>query len=75
MQLRTYLGLISYYRYIKNNTIIVVQLTNSLKGKIKKEKIVWNEECDRVFEQLNINAKLDIVQTKFLKQIYCAIGC
>lgn len=55
--------------------MIAVLLTNSLKGKIKKEKIVWNEECDRVFEELNVNAKLDIVHTKFFKEIYCAVGC
>ncbi|GFW72461.1 hypothetical protein TNCV_3796891 [Trichonephila clavipes] len=43
-QVRSFLGLVGYYsHYIPNYSTIASPLTDALKGKIKKEKITWDE--------------------------------
>ncbi|GFU44509.1 retrovirus-related Pol polyprotein from transposon 297 [Trichonephila clavipes] len=50
---RSFLGLVGYYsHYIPNNSTIASPLTDALKGKIKKEKITWDEKCGKAFEEL-----------------------
>ncbi|GFV61436.1 retrovirus-related Pol polyprotein from transposon 297 [Trichonephila clavipes] len=50
---RSFLGLVGYYsHYIPNYSTIASPLTDALKGKIKKEKITWDEKCGKAFEEL-----------------------
>ncbi|GFW99778.1 retrovirus-related Pol polyprotein from transposon 297 [Trichonephila clavipes] len=50
---RSFLGLVGYYsHYIPNYSTIASPLTGALKGKIKKEKITWDEKCGKAFEEL-----------------------
>ncbi|GFX31862.1 retrovirus-related Pol polyprotein from transposon 297 [Trichonephila clavipes] len=50
---RSFLGLVGYYsHYIPNYSTIASPLTDALKGKIKKEKITWDERCGKAFEEL-----------------------
>ncbi|GFU75894.1 retrovirus-related Pol polyprotein from transposon 297 [Trichonephila clavipes] len=50
---RSFLGLVAYYsHYIPNYSTIASPLTDALKGKIKKEKITWDEKCGKAFEKL-----------------------
>ncbi|GFX58637.1 retrovirus-related Pol polyprotein from transposon 297 [Trichonephila clavipes] len=54
-QVRSFLGLVGYYsHYIPNYSTIASPLTDALKGKIKKERITWNEreKCGKAFEKL-----------------------
>ncbi|GFT43392.1 retrovirus-related Pol polyprotein from transposon 297 [Trichonephila clavipes] len=52
-QVRSFLGLVGYYsHYIPNYSTIASPLTDTLKGKIKKEKITWDEKCGKAFEEL-----------------------
>ncbi|GFX56122.1 hypothetical protein TNCV_3062081 [Trichonephila clavipes] len=52
-QVRSFLGLVGYYsHYIPNYSTIASPLTDALKGKIKKEKITWDEKCGKAFEEL-----------------------
>ncbi|GFU52140.1 hypothetical protein TNCV_774821 [Trichonephila clavipes] len=52
-QVRSFLVLVGYYsHYISNYSTIASPLTDALKGKIKKEKIIWDEKCGKAFEQL-----------------------
>ncbi|GFU25617.1 retrovirus-related Pol polyprotein from transposon 297 [Trichonephila clavipes] len=52
-QVRSFIGLVGYYsHYIPNYSTIASPLTDALKGKIKKEKITWDEKCEKVFEEL-----------------------
>ncbi|GFT62971.1 retrovirus-related Pol polyprotein from transposon 297 [Trichonephila clavipes] len=52
-QVRSFLGLVGYYsHYIPNYSTIASPLTNAMKGKIKKEKITWDEKCGKAFEEL-----------------------
>ncbi|GFX37002.1 retrovirus-related Pol polyprotein from transposon 297 [Trichonephila clavipes] len=52
-QVRSFLGLVGYYsHYIPNYSTIASPLTDALKGKIKKEKITWDEKCGKVFQDL-----------------------
>ncbi|GFV59316.1 hypothetical protein TNCV_2340571 [Trichonephila clavipes] len=45
---RSFLGLVGYYsHYIPNYSTIASPLTDALKGKIKKEKITWDEKCGK----------------------------
>lgn len=45
--------MIGYYsHYIQDFAICVVLLTNALKENIKKERIQWNEECKKAFQEL-----------------------
>ncbi|GFX42987.1 retrovirus-related Pol polyprotein from transposon 297 [Trichonephila clavipes] len=49
-QVRSFLGLVGYYsHYIPNYSTIASPLADALKGKIKKEKITWDEKA---FEEL-----------------------
>ncbi|GFT62453.1 retrovirus-related Pol polyprotein from transposon 297 [Trichonephila clavipes] len=41
-----------YTHYIPNYSTIASPLTDALKGKIKKEKITWDEKCGKAFEEL-----------------------
>ncbi|GFS89105.1 retrovirus-related Pol polyprotein from transposon 297 [Trichonephila clavipes] len=41
-----------YSHYIPNYSTIASPLTDALKGKIKKEKITWDEKCGKAFEEL-----------------------
>ncbi|GFT82015.1 retrovirus-related Pol polyprotein from transposon 297 [Trichonephila clavipes] len=50
---RSFLGLVGYYsHYIPNYSTTASPLTDALKGKIKKEKITWDEKCGKAFEEL-----------------------
>ncbi|GFW43762.1 retrovirus-related Pol polyprotein from transposon 297 [Trichonephila clavipes] len=52
-QVRSFLGLVGYYsHYIPNYSTIASPLTDALKGKIKKDKITWDEKCGKAFEEL-----------------------
>ncbi|GFU46134.1 retrovirus-related Pol polyprotein from transposon 17.6 [Trichonephila clavipes] len=52
-QVRSFLGLVGYYsHYIPNYSTIASPLTDALKGKIKKEKITWDEKREKAFEEL-----------------------
>ncbi|GFY31184.1 retrovirus-related Pol polyprotein from transposon 297 [Trichonephila clavipes] len=52
-QVRSFLGLVGHYsHYIPNYSTIASPLTDALKGKIKKEKITWDEKCGKAFEEL-----------------------
>lgn len=52
-QIRQFLGLSGYYsRYIKGYATIVEPLTRALKGKNRKEKIEWTEECEKAVKDL-----------------------
>ena len=51
-QLRTYLGLVGYYRiYIPNFSQIVTPLSD-ITGKKSPNKLKWNVECEHSFSQL-----------------------
>ncbi|GFS63981.1 retrovirus-related Pol polyprotein from transposon 297 [Trichonephila clavipes] len=41
-----------YSHYIPNYSTIASPLTDALKGKIKKEKITWDDKCEKAFEEL-----------------------
>lgn len=52
-EIRAFLGLAGYYRqYIPMFSVITAPLTDLLKGKNKKGKIIWNEECAQAFKLL-----------------------
>lgn len=52
-EIRRCLGMAGYYsRYIKDYAVIVEPLTRALKGKTKREKIIWSEEMNKAFELL-----------------------
>ncbi|GBL96367.1 Transposon Ty3-I Gag-Pol polyprotein [Araneus ventricosus] len=52
-QIRAFLGLAGYYaHYVKNLSVIAAPLTNVLKGKVKRESIIWTKECNQAFEEL-----------------------
>ncbi|GBM30924.1 hypothetical protein AVEN_9804-1 [Araneus ventricosus] len=52
-QVRAFLGLAGYYNhYIPMFSSIVANLTETLKGKLRKENINWTEECTRAFKEL-----------------------
>ncbi|GFR00119.1 retrovirus-related Pol polyprotein from transposon 17.6 [Trichonephila clavata] len=52
-QVRSFLGIVGYYtHYISNYSEIAPLLTDALKGKCKKEIIVWDERCEKAFEEL-----------------------
>ncbi|GBM31235.1 Transposon Ty3-I Gag-Pol polyprotein [Araneus ventricosus] len=52
-QIRAFLGLARYYaHYVKNFSVIAAPLTNVLKGKVKRESIIWTKECNQAFEEL-----------------------
>ncbi|GBO42814.1 Retrovirus-related Pol polyprotein from transposon 297 [Araneus ventricosus] len=52
-QIRAFLGLAGYYaHYVKNFSLIAAPLTQSLKGKIKKEGVNWTQDCNRAFTEL-----------------------
>ncbi|GFX36875.1 retrovirus-related Pol polyprotein from transposon 17.6 [Trichonephila clavipes] len=56
-QVPSFLGLVGYYsHYIPNYSTIASALTDKLKGKIKKEKITWDEKCEKAFEELKPNS-------------------
>ncbi|GFX15875.1 retrovirus-related Pol polyprotein from transposon 297 [Trichonephila clavipes] len=51
--LKVKLSKLGYYsHYIPNYSTISSPLTDALKGKIKKEKITWDEKCGKAFEEL-----------------------
>ncbi|GFT04018.1 retrovirus-related Pol polyprotein from transposon 297 [Trichonephila clavipes] len=45
-------GLWGTTHYIPNYSTIASPLTDALKGKIKKEKITWDEKCGKAFDEL-----------------------
>ncbi|GBL75601.1 hypothetical protein AVEN_93795-1 [Araneus ventricosus] len=52
-QIRAFLGLAGYHaHYVKNFSLIAAPLTQSLKGKIKKEGVNWTRDCNRAFTEL-----------------------
>ncbi|GBM85126.1 Retrovirus-related Pol polyprotein from transposon gypsy [Araneus ventricosus] len=52
-QIRAFLGLAGYYaHYVKIFSLIAARLTESLKGKIKKEGVNWTQDCNRAFTEL-----------------------
>ncbi|GBM73164.1 Retrovirus-related Pol polyprotein from transposon 17.6 [Araneus ventricosus] len=52
-QIRAFLGLAGYYaHYVKNFSLTAAPLTQSLKGKVKKERVNWTEECNQAFTEL-----------------------
>lgn len=52
-EIRAFLGLAGYYRrYIPMFSVITAPLTELLKGKNKKGKIIWNDECTQAFNRL-----------------------
>ncbi|GBN84416.1 Transposon Ty3-I Gag-Pol polyprotein [Araneus ventricosus] len=52
-QIRAFLGLAGYYaHYVKNISLIAAPLTQSLKSKVKKERVNWTEECNQAFSEL-----------------------
>ncbi|GBM82911.1 Retrovirus-related Pol polyprotein from transposon 297 [Araneus ventricosus] len=52
-QIRAFLGLAGdYAHYVKNFSVIAAPLTNVLKGKVKRESIIWTKECNHAFEVL-----------------------
>jgi hypothetical protein len=62
-QVRAFLGIVGYYsRYIKNYSVIAAPLTSALKGKVRKEKIIWTPECEKAFIEL----KLKLVENPVL---------
>ncbi|XP_054719150.1 uncharacterized protein LOC129228494 [Uloborus diversus] len=51
--IRSFLGLVGYYgRYIPNFSEVAAPLTSALKGRIRKEKVVWTDECEEAFRAL-----------------------
>ncbi|GBN93928.1 Retrovirus-related Pol polyprotein from transposon 17.6 [Araneus ventricosus] len=51
-QIRAFLGLAGYYaHYVKNLSLIAAQLTQLLKGKVKKERVNWTKECNQAFTE------------------------
>ncbi|GBN44736.1 Retrovirus-related Pol polyprotein from transposon 17.6 [Araneus ventricosus] len=52
-QIRAFLGLAGYYaHYVKNVSLKADPLTHVLKGKVKKENVVWTKGCDQAFKEL-----------------------
>ena len=52
-QIRAFLGLAGYYaHYVPNFSVVAAPLTNALKGKTKKESILWTEECNQALNEL-----------------------
>ena len=53
IQIRQFLGLTGFYaRYFDSYAVKAAQLTDALKGKNKREKVVWTEECEQAFQLL-----------------------
>ncbi|GBM03077.1 Retrovirus-related Pol polyprotein from transposon 17.6 [Araneus ventricosus] len=42
----------NYAHYVQNFSLIAAPLTQSLKGKIKKEGVNWTQDCNREFTEL-----------------------
>lgn len=54
-QLRRFIGMASWYRrFVLNFASIAAPLTDLLKGKLRKGKLVWNTEALNAFEQLKV---------------------
>jgi hypothetical protein len=52
-EIRSFLGLAGYYRrYVPDFSRIAAPLTDAIKGKSKKGKIEWTEECNQAFNKL-----------------------
>ncbi|GFY37959.1 glucose dehydrogenase [Trichonephila inaurata madagascariensis] len=52
-QVRTFLGLVGYYRrYIPEISVIAAPLTDLLKGRNRKSTVDWNSSCQNAFEEL-----------------------
>ena len=52
-EIRRLMGMSNYYsRYIKNYALITEPLTKALKGKNKRENIIWTDECEKAFNAL-----------------------
>ncbi|GBM50243.1 Retrovirus-related Pol polyprotein from transposon 297 [Araneus ventricosus] len=52
-EIRKILGMIAYYsRYIENYASLVEPLTSALRGKMRKESIVWTEEMEKSLEKV-----------------------
>lgn len=52
-ELKRFLGVCSWYRrFVKDFSQIVHPLNDLMKGKVKKQVLVWNEEAEAAFEQL-----------------------
>ena len=52
-QIRQFLGLTGYYaRYLDSYAVKAAPLTDALKGKNKRGKVDWTEECERAFQLL-----------------------
>ncbi|KFM58169.1 Retrovirus-related Pol polyprotein from transposon 297, partial [Stegodyphus mimosarum] len=50
---KSYLDTVGYCaRYIKDYARIAILLTVALKGKNKREKVIWEKECNEVFNEL-----------------------
>ena len=50
---RQFIGLCGFYaHYINSYAIIVAPRTDFLKGKNKKESVIWNDKCEQAFNTL-----------------------
>ncbi|GFV99342.1 retrovirus-related Pol polyprotein from transposon 297 [Trichonephila clavipes] len=51
-QIRAFLGLAGYQKYINLFSVIAAPLTDALKGRAKKGEITWTTECKNAFREL-----------------------
>lgn len=52
-EIRRLIGMISYYRkYLPNISETLMPLTSLTKGKERKGKIIWNENCENAFNEI-----------------------
>ncbi|GFV64353.1 retrovirus-related Pol polyprotein from transposon 297 [Trichonephila clavipes] len=51
-QIRAFLGLAGYQKYINLFSVIAAPLTDALKGRAKKGEITWTTECENAFREL-----------------------
>lgn len=74
---RAFLGLAGYYsQYINLFSVIAAPLTDALKGRAKKGKIVWSAGCEIAFQELKQKlTDKPVLYTPNFEREFCSNRC